>query len=202
MLQRQQRVEAAVPLIRRAVALDRMNAYYPLQLAEALAPGAGDAATAREVEMLLRRGLDLDPFHYPEGYRRLAQLYARQGRTDDARAVYARAGSLYASRAIAGDPVLRFRLWPRVAGFFAEWASFTALHGSVDDAVRVMDEVLRQDPAWQPAYRQIADLYVRAGRGREGAAALVAEWAERPESLAHSPRPARLSTFFPRAYPR
>jgi putative inorganic carbon (HCO3(-)) transporter len=201
-LQHLQRSDAAIPLIRRAMALDRMNAYYPLQLAETLMPDVQDDGTAGEVERLLLQGLELDPFHYPEAYRRLARLYAARGRDRDANAVYARAGRLYGSRSIAADSLLRFRLWPRVAAVYAEWAAFTASHNSTDAAVIVLDDLLRQDPGWQPAYRQIADLYVRDGRPREAAAALVAGWAERPDSLAHSPRPSRLSGFFPRAYPR
>jgi len=193
---------AALPLIRRSMVLDRMNAYYPLQLAEALMPGSGKAETAREVERLLLHGLDLDPFHYPEGYRRLAQLYVGGGRANDAHAVYARAAVYYGSRSIAGDPLLRFRLWPRVAALFSEWAAFTASRGTTDEAVAVLDMLLRQDPTWQPTYRQISDLYLREGRRREAASSLVAGWAERPDNLAYSPRPSRLSAAFPRAYPR
>jgi hypothetical protein len=201
-LQQLQQPAAAVPLIRRAMVLDRMNAYYPLQLAEALLPGTDDPATFEEVEGLFLTGLDLDPFHYPEGYRRLAQLYAGRGRMGEALAVYARAGEVYKRRQIAHDPLLGFRLWPRVATLYMEWASFTAGHGTVDDAVGVLDALLLQDQAWWPAYRQIADLYLREGRTREAAYALVAEWATRADYLASSPRPSRLSVLFPRAYPR
>jgi len=196
------RPDDVAALIRRSMALDRMNAYYPLQLAEALAPGFRDDATAGELERLLLHALELDPFHYPEGYRRLAQLYAAQGRSAQAGAVYARAAAFYESRTIAADPLLRYRLWPRVTAVYAEWAAFTASRGAVQDAVAVLDRLVRQDPTWQPAYRQIADLYLRAGLPREAALALVAGWAQRPDALAQSPRPSRLWIVFPRVYPR
>ena len=201
-LQQMRRSDAAIPLIRRAMALDRTNAYYPLQLAEMLLPDVQEDGTAAEVEHLLLQGLELDPFHYPEAYRRLAQIYAGAGRVRDAEAVYARASAHYGARSIAGDPLLRFRLWPRVAAVYSDWAAYRASRGGTDAAVVVLDDLLRQDPTWQPAYRQIADLYLRDGRPREAAAALVAGRAVQADSLAQSPRPSRLSGFFPRAYPR
>jgi O-antigen ligase len=192
----------AMRLIQRSAALDRMNAYYQLQWAEVLLPGIQESSVRREVERLLRQALDLDPFHYPEAYGRLAHVYKQEGRAADAWAVYTRAVAIYAPRPVASDMVLRVRLWPRVAALLSEAAAFRAAQGWTDDAVRVLDVLVGQDPLWQPAYMQMADLYLQEGRVGDAAYAVVAGWAERPERLALSPRPSRLSIVFPRAYPR
>lgn len=124
------RTEDAQVLIRQAMTLDRMNAYYPLQLAEILFPQAGQPEVGREVERLLLAALDLDPLHYPEAYGRLAQFYAGRGEPDRAEAVYARAAQFYSARPVDTDLVLRIRLWPRVAALYSEWAAFRASQGT------------------------------------------------------------------------
>jgi len=195
-------IERADPLIRKAASLDRMNAYYPVQLAEALLPHARGADALHEVERQLKSALDLDPLHYPEAYARLAQLYAKQGRVEDAAIVYERAVAFYAARSIAGDMVRRIMLWPRVAALFSESAAFLAAQGKTDDAVAVLDVLLRQDAAWQPAYRQIADLYQKAHRDRDAYFALVAGRAQLPDALGVSVTLPRLPGVVHRVYPR
>lgn len=158
------RLDAAVALTRRAMALDRMNASHPFDMARLiLAHRPDDPKRQVEVTTLLRQALALDPVNRPEAYRFLAQLHRHAGEQDQAERLYREAVTLYRGRELA-QGMLHILLWPEVAGLYLDWADFLASEQRLGEATEVLRSVLVEDPAWVPAYLGIAELYVRQGR--------------------------------------
>src|SRR2546422_552952 len=107
------RRDAAEGALRRAMAVDRMNAAHPIRLASLLMeePGDGPAALA-EAEELLKQALRLDPWNRPEAYRMLAAIYLRQGRSADAEHLYRQVGPPYLGKGIGQASGLSSFFWP------------------------------------------------------------------------------------------
>lgn len=159
--------EAAAALVRRSMALDRRNAYYPLQLARLLSGRMpAEDAVRGEAMRLTEQALGLDPFHYPDGYALLARLHIESGDPEAAEAVYRRAGATYPS-GFARDGILRSMLWPGVAALYMDWASFLRDEERLGDALSVYRGILAEDPGYVPAYLEGADVLLRQRRVRE-----------------------------------
>lgn len=159
--------EEVAALIRRSMALDRMNAYYPLQLARLVSGRMPLDGTSRaQAEDLIEQALTLDPFHYPEGYMMLARLHYEAGDAQAAEAVYQRARAKYPP-GFAQDEILRSMLWPGVARLYMDWANFLAFQGRFSDAHVVYQRILAEDPRYVPAYLAKAELLLRESRAEE-----------------------------------
>jgi len=157
-------LEEHTALIRRAMSLDRRNAYYPLQLARFLSTrGPLDRPARTEVVGLVEHALALDPYHYPDGYMLLARLHNEAGDPQAAEAVYRRARAKYPP-GFTQDGILRTMLWPGVAALYLDWAAFLRTEGRLADALGVYREILAEDPAYVPAYLGGADLLLRQGQ--------------------------------------
>ncbi len=176
------RVEVATASIRRAMAVDRMNAAHPLQLAKVIMSQGADPSRSAEAEALLRQSLRLDPLNRPEAYRTLAVLYLRQGRPDDARSVYEDAMKRYRDRGLGWGSVLYARLWPEVTSVFMDAAEFSLRRGDLPQAVKILRELLVEDPASVPAAIRLAAVYVQVGQPDEARKVLEATAAHAPDS--------------------
>jgi putative inorganic carbon (HCO3(-)) transporter len=140
------RHQLAVSYTRRAISLDRMNASYPLQLADLLLPRAGaDAGRLAEVEHWLNVALQADPLNRPEAYRLLATTMVRQRRWGDADQVYRRALRLYLQRDL-DQKMIHLLLWPQVVSLAIDAADLAVQMGDRARAVEVLEEVLARDP--------------------------------------------------------
>lgn len=166
-------VDAAAVSLRSAMALDRMNASYPLQLARLIVDRAhATSAQLREAEALVQQALTLDPWNRPEAYRLLARLYLRQGRMADADDVYRRAIARYVGGRLGGDSVIYALFWPEVVGLFLDAADVWARRGNTPQAVEVLEALLAEDPRTVPAVLRLSTLYVALGRDADARAVL------------------------------
>jgi len=140
------RHQLAVFYTRRAISLDRMNASYPLQLADLLLPRAGaDAGRLAEVEHWLNVALQADPLNRPEAYRLLATTMVRQRRWDDADQVYRRALTLYLKQDLDQE-MIHLLMWPQVVALAIDAADFAVQMGDRTHAADILQRVLVQDP--------------------------------------------------------
>ncbi len=168
--------------IRRAMAVDRMNAAHPLQLAKVIMGQGADAAHNREAEVLLRQSLRLDPYNRPEAYRVLAMLFLREARTEDASHVYNDATARYRGRNLGQGSLLYLRLWPEVVSLFIDAADFSVQRGNIAQAVEILRELLAEDPTSVPAAIRLAGLYVQSGQSAEARRVLEATAARVPDN--------------------
>ena len=140
------RHQLAVFYVRRAIALDRMNASHPIQLAYLLQSRAGDdAERLAEVEHWLTVALESDPLNRPEAYRLLAKTMARQRRWGDADQVYRRALRLYLQRDL-DQKMIHLLLWPEVVSLAIDAADLAIQRGDRARAVEVLEDILARDP--------------------------------------------------------
>ncbi len=168
------RVEVATASIRRAMAVDRMDAAHPLQLARLVMSQGADPSRNAEEEALLLQALRLDPLNRPAAYRTLAALYFRQGRPDDARRVYDDAMERYRGRGLGRGSILYAQLWPEVTSVFMDAAESSVNQGDFPQAVKILRELLLEDPASVPAAVRLAALYVQVGRSGDAREVLEA----------------------------
>ncbi len=168
--------------IRRAMAVDRMNAAHPVQLAKVIMGQGADAAHNREAEALLRQALRLDPYNRPEAYRVLAMLFLREARPEDASRVYTDAMARYRGRNLGQGSLLYLRLWPEVVSLFVDAADFSVRRGNIPQAVEILRELLAEDPTSVPAAIRLAGLYVQSGRSAEARRVLEATAARVPDN--------------------
>jgi len=176
------RQDLAESSLRRAIALDRMDAGYPLQLATVLMVQSVDPTRAREAEALLLQALRLDPRNRPETYRVLAQFYIRVGRFADARRIYGKAIARYRGYSLGRGSLLYASLWPQVTNLFLEAADFSVRRGNVLQAVETLRELLDEDPASVAAAVRLAALYVQLGRSSDARRVLEATAAHVPDN--------------------
>jgi O-antigen ligase/Tfp pilus assembly protein PilF len=168
------RYAAAADALRRAMAVDRMNAALPFHLAVILISADAGPATQREVESLLRRSLELDRFNRPEAYRVLACLYRGQGQSDKAWEAYRQAMDLYTSRSLGQGSPLYLLLWPEVTVLFHDAAEWAVAQGDLDQAAQILERVLAEDPAAVGTVLRLSDLYVKMHRPDDARALLDA----------------------------
>ncbi len=176
------RGEVVIASIRRAMAVDRMNAAHPLQLAKVILGQGADPSRSAEAETLLHQALRLDPLNRPEVYRTLALLYFREGRTDDASRVYDDAMERYRSRDLGRGSILYAQLWPEVTTVFLDAAELSIRRGDFPRAVTILRELLVEDPASVAAAVRLAALYVQVGRPGDAREVLEATAARVPDN--------------------
>ncbi len=166
------RYALAADMLRRAMAVDRMNALLPLHLAEVLTAADFTPAVQHEAENLLRRALTLDRFNRPEIYRALAHLYQQQGRVDEAERVDTEAITLYAGKNLGQGSALYLLLWPQVAGVFRDAANLSVAQGKSDQAARILEQLLVEAPATVDTVLQLSELYIKMDRPADARALL------------------------------
>ncbi len=177
------RFDVAVASVRRAMALDRMNATYPVQLAMFLiAQGVDEPAQRAEAEALLHQALVLDRFNDPEVYQVLARLYLRQGRVEEADRVYRDARSLYIGHGLGRGSVIYAQMWQKVVSLFIESAELSVHRGDPAQAAQMLRELLTEDPGAVRAALRLSAIYAAMGRPDDARAVLVATAAQIPDS--------------------
>jgi len=126
--------------LRRAIRLDRANAWHRWQLAIVLTsvPGAGPPEFAQG-ERLLREALSLDPVNRPKVYATLAQLYLRWNRAPQAALVYDAAVARYLGNPPAAAHV---PLLPDHIDLMAEAAEFRLGTGDGPGARQILQALL------------------------------------------------------------
>lgn len=168
----------AVFYIRRAMALDRMNASHPIQLAEVLLSRSGnDPGRFAEAEQWLTVALEADPLNRPEAYRLLAMTLARQQRWSYADQVYRRALGIYLGPDL-DKGMIHLLLWPQVIGLAIDASEFAVQMGDAARAVQILQDLLGRDPDAIPAALRLSAIHVKMGRRTE-ARDLLAPLAER-----------------------
>jgi len=153
------RRDAAEGALRRAMAVDRMNAAHPIRLASLLMeePGDGPAALA-EAEELLKQALRLDPWNRPEAYRMLAAIYLRQGRSADAEHLYRQVVPQYLGKGLGQATVLYAFLWPEVTRLILDAADLMVRRGDVAEPMMWLREVLAEDPGARAVAQRLSEL--------------------------------------------
>lgn len=164
----------AVDTLRRAMRVDRMNASFPLHLAEILTSDRVSPDARREAEVLLRHALELDRFNRPETYRALARLYKEEGRYDDAEQVYSAAIVRYTGRNVGQGSILYLFLWPEVIELFQDAAALSAERGQIEQAAHTLEQLLAEDPTAVSAAVQLSALYIQMNRYADARALLEA----------------------------
>ena len=149
-------------LIRRSMALDRSNPSYPLQFARTLLARKDYAAHAAQIEALLRQSLLLDPYHLPDAFQALADLNARLGRPAAVEDAYREAMARFGGHGVAQDEVLRALLWDRIIPLYFNWSGYLLEGGRRDEAIAVLESLLREDPTIASAYVQLADIHIQS----------------------------------------
>ena len=149
--------------LRRAMRLDRANAWQPFQLATVLAssPGAGPREFV-EPERLLLGALRLDPLNRPKVYSALAQLYVAWGRQPDAAKVYDTAVARYL---VHPPGEARVPLPGEVIDLMAEAAEYRLSAGDVTGATTMMRDVLTDGPRAmaRPGVREVVEKLKQRG---------------------------------------
>ncbi len=169
--------------IHRARALDRMNATHPVQEAiRLMAQGSKDPARAQAAEALLRQALTLDRFNDPIVYRILAQLYLREGRTDEAAGVYRTALALYLGHGLGRGEFLYQAQWRKVIVLVVDDAQLAIQRGHRDEAVEVLRAALSEDPGAIPVAVRLSAIYAGMGRSTDARTVLTAAALQRPDS--------------------
>lgn len=169
--------------IHRARALDQMNATYLVQEAILLMTQAPkNPARAQAAEALLQQALVLDRFNDPSVYRILAQLYLRQGRADDAAAVYQTALSLYLGHSLGRGGFFYQDRWRKVVVLVIDDAELAVRRGHPDHAVEVLRAALREDPGAIPVAVRLSALYTAMGRAADARIVLTAAAVRSPDS--------------------
>ena len=146
--------------LRRAMALDRMNAAHPQQLARVIMETASPAPeTFAEAEALLRRALTLDPMNRPGLYGQLARLYIHWKRPEEAAAVYAEAADRYLGRGVRANSLIHVFLWPEIVTLVVDGAEFALERGNPTGATQWIARLLADDPdlATHPRVRALRE---------------------------------------------
>jgi len=138
-------VDLAAAKLHRAMALDRMNATYPIQLAR-LFMDHPTPDRLRQAEILLKKAIDLDQWNRPEAYRLLARLLRRQDRNAEAAAVYRRSAARYLGQGLGRATIIYILLWPEVAALGIDAAEFLAETGARGEARSILAAMLAEDP--------------------------------------------------------
>jgi len=138
-------VDLAATQLRRAMALDRMNATYPIQLAR-LFMDHPTPDRLHQVEILLKKAIDLDRWNRPEAYRFLAGLLRRQDRNAEAAAVYRMSVTLYLGQGLGRPTIIYILLWPEVVALGVDAAEFLAGAGARGEARSILAAMLAEDP--------------------------------------------------------
>lgn len=175
------RQDVAVASLRRAIAVDRMNAVYPLQLGT-LFMAQGDAPHLVEAEGLFRQALRLDSLNRPDAYRTLALLYVREGRFDEASEVYADGIGRYRGQGLGRGSILYLQLWPQVTTLFLDAEEFSLRRGDVPRSVEILQQLLAEDPSSVAGALRLATLYVQQGKPGEARRVLEGTAARVPTS--------------------
>ncbi len=175
------RFDLAHASLRRAMALDRMNATYPVQLAMLLMiQGLDDPERGTEAEVLLRQALVLDRFNDPEVYRVLAHLYLRQGRIEEAQRVYRDARRLYLGHGLGRGSVIYLQTWQKVVNLVLDGADLSTRRGNLSEAAQVLQELLSEDPSVVRAAVRLGAIYMTMGRQDDARKVLEAAAARAP----------------------
>jgi len=127
------------------MALDRMNATYPIQLAR-LFMDHPTPDRLRQAEILLKKAIDLDQWNRPEAYRLLARLLRRQDRNAEAAAVYRRSAARYLGQGLGRATIIYILLWPEVVALGIDAAEFLAETGARGEARSILAAMLAEDP--------------------------------------------------------
>lgn len=151
-----------IPLVRRASGLDRANPYYWVQLAQ-LHRALSTPTADRAAEAALRMAIALDPFHYPEAYRSLAELHRTRRDPAGALDVYRQAAARYPD-SVATDFALRPFLWPGVVALFLDWAELLVEQQRYAEAGELYARIVRHEPRFARAIVRLAQLYRTMGR--------------------------------------
>ena len=153
------RRDAAEGALRRAMAVDRMNAAHPIRLASLLMQGSSDEPAALpEAEELLKQALRLDPWNRPEAYRMLAAIYLRQGRSADAEHLYRQVVPQYLGKGLGQATVLYAFLWPEVTRLILDAADLMVRRGDVAEPMMWLREVLAEDPGARAVAQRLSEL--------------------------------------------
>jgi O-antigen ligase len=153
------RRDAAEASLRRAMAVDRMNASHPIRLASLLIdrPEPGPVALA-EAEGLLTQALRLDPWNRPEAYRMLARIYVRQGRRGDAEQLYRQVVPRYLGKGLGRPTVLYAFLWPEVTGLVLDATDLAVRGGDIAAPIVWLRDVLAEDPGAAAVALRLSEL--------------------------------------------
>jgi len=178
------RLGDAIASAQRAIALDRMNATGPVQLAMFLmARGGTNMAGGADAEVLLHRALVLDRFNNPGVYRLLARLYRRQGRIEEAERVYRDARSLYMGHGLSTGAIVYALQWQKAIDLFLDEADLAAQRGDLAQAAQVLTSVLTEDPTAVRVAVQLSTIYAKMGRSDKARAVLGGTAARGRESM-------------------
>ncbi len=177
------RFDEAISALQRTIALDRMNATGPVQLAMLLMAQAGaETAGGADAEALLRRALVLDRFNDPGVYRLLARLYRRQGRIEEAERVYRDARGLYIGHGLGIGSIIYGLQWQKAVDLFLDDADLAAHRGDLAQAAQVLTAVLSEDPTAVRVAVRLSTIYAKMGLSDSARAVLEATAARVPES--------------------
>jgi putative inorganic carbon (HCO3(-)) transporter len=178
------RLDDAIASAQRAIALDRMNASGPVQLAMLLMTRGGTKmAGGADAEVLLHRALVLDRFNDPGVYRLLARLYRRQGRTEEAEHVYRNARSLYIGHGLGSGAIIYGIQWQKAIDLFLDDADLAAQRGDFAQAAQVLTAVLTEDPTAVRVAVRLSTIYSKMGRSDKARAVLEGTAVRVPESM-------------------
>jgi O-antigen ligase len=177
------RRDAAEAALRRAMAVDRMNASHPYQLAVLLTTARAEGASRdAEAEALLHRAIRLDPLNRPEVYRTLARLYLQEARPDAAQEVYGKAVARYLGHGLPVGSVIYALLWPEVVGLVVDAADLDVRQGELAQAAAMLRRLLAEYPGAVPAAVRLSEVYVAMGRNEDARTVLLAAAAQVPDS--------------------
>lgn len=159
------RRDAAEAALRRAMAIDHMNAAHPARLASLLIerPAVG-AAELAEAEGLLKQALLLDPWNRPEAYRMLARVYLVQGRREDAQRLYLEVVPRYLGRGLGRPTLLYAFLWPEVTNLVLDAADLLVRDGDLAHPVMWLRAVHEEDSGAVPVALRLSGLYLEMRR--------------------------------------
>jgi len=168
--------------LRRAMRLDRASASHPLQLAWVLTTQPKSPSRASDIEVLLLQAIALDPLNRPEAFRLLGRLYLERGEVERAERTYREAAARYRHRGLSTG-MLYLLLWPEVAGLNMDWAALLMSQGRTAEAIVVLQDTLRDDPQWGPAYVWMARAYLQVGRAQDAGRTLQEGMDQRPDDV-------------------
>src|SRR5438876_1017394 len=176
------RRDAAEAALRRAMAVDHVNAAHPARLALLLMDRTGgEPGNLAEAEGLLLQALRLDPWNRPEAYRTLAKIYLQQGRVADAERLYQQVVPQYLGKGLGRPTVLYAFLWPEITNLVLDAADLAIHRTQRIDAVMWMQAVLAEDPGATAIALRLSGLYLEMGRLADARAILESTAARVPD---------------------
>jgi len=176
------RRDAAEAALRRAMAVDHVNAAHPARLALLLMDRTGgEPGNLAKAEGLLLQALRLDPWNRPEAYRTLAKIYLQQGRVADAERLYQQVVPQYLGKGLGRPTVLYAFLWPEITNLVLDAADLAIHRTQRIDAVMWMQAVLAEDPGATAIALRLSGLYLEMGRLADARAILESTAARVPD---------------------